>query len=81
MKYDTCEYCDGTVRSRRVTVDLRRGERLYVFHNVPLGVCSKCGERYYPGRVLEQLDEIAEHGLVGAKTVRVPTFDYKEATA
>jgi len=78
MKFDACEHCQGSVRTRRVTVDLRRGSRLIVFDNVPIGVCTKCGERYYPGTVLERLDEIAEHGLTGAKTVRVPTFDYRE---
>lgn len=79
MKYDKCEYCGGTVRERKVTVDLRRGDQLIVFENVPIGVCSKCGERYYPGRVLEALDEIAQHGLIGAKMQRVPTFDYAKA--
>ncbi len=59
-------------------VDVRRGSTLCVFHNVPIGVCSRCGERYYPGPVLERLDEIAQHGLTGAKTVPVPTFDYSE---
>jgi len=78
MKFDACEYCNGAVRTRRVTVDLRRGSRFYIFDNVPVGVCSKCGERYYPGRVLEHLDEIAEHGLEGAATVRVPRFDYAQ---
>jgi YgiT-type zinc finger domain-containing protein len=80
MKYDKCEYCGGTVRERNVTVDLRRGDRLFVFENVPVGVCTKCGERYYPGRVLEALDEIAQHGLKGAKTQQVPTFDYAKAS-
>ena len=76
MKFDACEYCNGTVRTRRITVDLRRGSSLFVFNNFPVGVCSKCGERYYPGTVLERLDEIAEHGLEGAKTLRVPTLDF-----
>jgi YgiT-type zinc finger domain-containing protein len=79
MKFDKCERCGGVVWPRKVTVDLRRGDRLCVFKNVPVGVCGKCGERYFPGRVLEQLDEIAEHGLADAKTIRVPTFDYAEA--
>src|SRR5437867_2719632 len=78
-KYDPCEYCGGSVRPRRVTVDLRRGDQLIVFQNVPIGVCTKCGERYYPGRVLESLDEIAQHALHGSKTQRVPTFDYAKA--
>jgi len=76
MKFDACEHCNGKVRTRRVIVDLRRGARLYIFRNVPVGVCSKCGERYYPGPVLEQLDEIAQHAVNGAKTIKVPAFDY-----
>ena len=80
MKFDACEHCGGKVRTKRVIVDLRRGARLYIFRNVPVGVCSKCGERYYPGRTLEHLDEIAKHGLDQAETIRVPTFDYAEVT-
>jgi len=79
VKYDRCEVCSGTVRGRRVTVDLRRGDRLFVFYNVPIGVCSKCGERYYPGPILERLDELAAHGLNGGKRLSVPTFDLATA--
>lgn len=75
MKYDDCDFCGGRVTSKRVTVDLRRGKKLFVFYSVPIGICRKCGERYYPGPVLEQLDELAQHGMNGAKTVAVPTFD------
>ena len=59
-------------------VDLRRGTSLYVFRNVPVGVCSKCGKRYYAGPLLGQLDEIAQHAVNGAKTVKVPVFDYAQ---
>lgn len=78
-KFDKCEYCHGHVRSRKVTVDLRRGKRLYVFYNVPVGVCTKCGERYYPGPVLEALDEFASQAMNGAKRISVPTFDLAQA--
>jgi YgiT-type zinc finger domain-containing protein len=78
-KFDKCEYCHGPVRSRKVTVDLRRGERLYVFYNVPVGVCAKCGERYYPGPVLETLDELAAQAMNGAKRISVPTYDLADA--
>jgi len=74
-RLDRCEFCGGVIRKRRVTVDLRRGKRLFVFYNVPVGVCSECGERYYPGPILERLDELAEHGLNGAAKISVPTFD------
>lgn len=74
-KFDKCEYCNGRIRSRKVTVDLRRRDRLFVFCNVPVGVCTKCGERYYPGPILERLDELAQHGMNGAKRLAVPTLD------
>lgn len=74
-RFDDCEYCGGKVRGRKVTVDLRRGDKLYVFRNVPVGVCAKCGERYYPGPVLEQLEALAAHGINGAKRVSVPVLD------
>jgi len=76
MKYDRCEYCGGEVRTRRVTVDYRRGDLLAIFHNVPVGVCRECGERYYPGRTLETLDELAQHALDGAETRTIATLDY-----
>lgn len=76
-KFDACEYCGGQVRSRRVTVDLRREGQLCSFENVPVGVCVKCGERYYPGPVLEHLDALAQHGTAGARTIRVPVLDYE----
>jgi YgiT-type zinc finger domain-containing protein len=79
MKYDACDFCGGKVRERRVTVDLRRQERLFVFYDVPVGVCTKCGERYYAGPVLEQLDELAQQGMPGAKKLSVPTLNYSAA--
>ena len=81
MKFDSREICGGPVRNRRVTVDLRRGDRLYVFCNVPIGMCAKCGERYYPGPILKQLDELAEHAMDGRKTLAVPTMDFTVAKA
>ncbi len=80
MKFDRCEYCKGAVKARKVTVDLRRGKKLCVFRNVTVGVCGQCGERYYPGPVLERLEELALHGMNGAKTIKVPTFDYAVAS-
>lgn len=77
--FDACEYCGGTVRAKRVTVDFRRKNDLFVFYNVPIGVCAKCGERYYPGPVLERLDEVASYGMSGSKRISVPTFDMAKA--
>lgn len=79
MRFDPCERCGGKVRQRRITVDLRRGKRLFVFSRVPVGVCTTCGERYFAGPVLERLDELAAHGMNGARRLQVPTFDFARA--
>lgn len=78
-QFDPCEYCGGKVRPKRVTVDHRRKGKLYIFENVPIGVCRKCGERYYPGPVLERIDQIASHGDLFEDTVQVPKLDFSEA--
>lgn len=78
-KYDDCDYCGGRVLEKRVTVDLRLKDKLYVFENVPVGVCRKCGERYYRGPVLERLEELASHQNLFKEKIQVPRFDFAEA--
>lgn len=77
-RYDPCEYCAGRVREKKVTVDIRRKGELFVFDNVPVGVCTKCGERFYPGPVMERLNEIAAHRDLATSTVRVPRLDFAD---
>ena len=77
-RYDQCEYCGGRVVAKKVTMDMRRKDELFVFDNVPIGVCSGCGERYYPGPVLERLNEIAAHRDIVTATIKVPRLDFAE---
>ena len=78
-RFDRCECCGGPVTEKKVTVDIRRKEELFVFENVPVGVCTKCGERFYPGPVLERLNEIAAHRELVTSTIKVPRLDFAEA--
>jgi YgiT-type zinc finger domain-containing protein len=78
-KYDNCDYCGGRVLEKRVTVDVRLTGKLYVFENVPVGVCRKCGERYYRGPVLERLEELASHQNFFKDKIQVPRFDFADA--
>jgi YgiT-type zinc finger domain-containing protein len=78
-KHDNCDFCEGRVIERQVTVDLRYKGRLFVFENVPVGVCRKCGERYYRGTVLERLEELASHQRLFKKKIQVPLVDFAEA--
>ena len=81
MTYDNCEYCDGKVRDRKVRVDHRWKGLLIVVEKVPVGVCTRCGERYYPAPVLRQLDLIAQGKVGSVREIRVPVADFTRAIA
>ena len=43
-KKELCAVCGGGLRKTAITHEERRGEQLYLFHNVPAQVCTACGE-------------------------------------
>ena len=81
MKRDACENCGGSVLSRKARVDHRWKGRLIVVEGVPVGVCRRCGERYYDAAVLRRLDFMARDKRVGARRILVPVADYAPADA
>ncbi len=78
-KYGSCEACGGKVTERRVTVDRRFKGQLFEFENVPVGVCSGCGQRVYKGPVLEQLEHLAQSKSNIKKTIQVPVAEFEPA--
>lgn len=67
MKFK-CDFCDGTVREGITTDEYNwGGKHLVIFENVPCGVCDNCGERYFDGTVLHQLDLLAQPIIKKAK--------------
>lgn len=81
MSYDPCEYCNAPVKEKRVRVDHRWKDILVVIERVPVGVCSKCGERYYSATVMRQLDRIAQGNVGSVRRINVPISDYIRALA
>ena len=79
MRHDNCEYCNGGVEERKIRVDYRTGKKLIVVENVPVGVCEKCGERYYDAKVLRRLETIAKKRKKAEKMILVPIKRYDEA--
>lgn len=47
MQDESCEYCNGEVQAKKVTVHYCHKGRLVIIESVPAGVCRRCGERYY----------------------------------
>ena len=81
MKYDPCEYCDGQVKKQKARVDHWWKGKLFVIENVPVGICSRCGERYYEADVLRQLDRIAQGNVGSIRQIRISVSDYQRVIA
>ena len=59
MNKEPCEYCDGRVEDVVTRVPFHyRHETIYV-DNVPVQRCDKCGELYFPAKVVKELERIA----------------------
>lgn len=70
-----CEYCDGAVEEKITTEDFWHKGELIVLKNVPIGICSKCKNRYYSAEVLEKLEE-AFQNRVKLRKIEVPVYDF-----
>ena len=53
-----CSFCRGKVQQQRITLDWRWGERLFVIHNVPVGVCDQCSEKYLDNSIYKDFERI-----------------------
>jgi YgiT-type zinc finger domain-containing protein len=81
MQDETCEYCNGEVRAKTVTVHYRHKGKLVVIENVPARVCRRCGERYYDAVTVERMEAIARRKKTAEKTVVVPIWDFAKTAA
>lgn len=48
-KYGDCSYCKGEVKKQKEELDYRYKGKLYIFRNVPVGVCQQCREISHSG--------------------------------
>jgi YgiT-type zinc finger domain-containing protein len=80
-KYSNCSFCGGKVSERKVRVDYRSGETLIIFENVPAGVCSQCGERYYTAKVVKALELMSQDKSLTDKIISIPVKLYPESMA
>ena len=74
-----CFFCKGKTEVRNVNVDFRWKDKLFVVKNVPLEVCSQCGEKYYSAQISKKLDEFvkkqAEAKIRVQEVLQVPVFN------
>jgi YgiT-type zinc finger domain-containing protein len=73
---ETCEYCGGTIVEKRVTLHRKVGDKYILIENVPAGVCSQCGTRYYAANVLKTVEESIRGHRKAAREVVVPVYSF-----
>lgn len=73
---ETCEYCDGRIVEKRVTLYRKVKGDYVLIENVPAGVCMECGTRYFAANVLKIVEENI-HGRRNAdRKVIVPVYAF-----
>ena len=55
-----CEYCEGTVRAKTVDKEAFKHKKQFVIlEDVKIGVCDRCGNRYYSADLIRAVHDIA----------------------
>jgi len=53
-----CDFCKtGIVKTIKSLEKLYYKGSVYIFENVPVGVCNNCGERYIHAKVLSKMEK------------------------
>jgi YgiT-type zinc finger domain-containing protein len=81
MKTDPCEFCDGAIEETVTRVPFHYRKDLIYVENVPVKVCSKCGELYFEAAVYKRLERIAERRKTIRTKIAFPLADYRKALA
>jgi YgiT-type zinc finger domain-containing protein len=71
-KYGDCSFCGGEVKAEMVELDYRYKGKLYVFRDVPAGVCQQCGEKYLTARTAKTIEREIQTTQEWDETITVP---------
>lgn len=72
-----CEHCEGTVRERRSEREaIRHKGNFVILEDVPIGICDRCGTRYFHASVLRRVAEIGRSVTPPLRTIAVPVEAY-----
>jgi YgiT-type zinc finger domain-containing protein len=71
---ESCEYCGGLIVEKRVTLHRKVQGRYVLIENVPAGVCTQCGTRYYAANVLKTIEESIRGRRQAEREVLVPVY-------
>lgn len=73
---ETCEYCNGKIVEKRVTLHRKVKGEYVLIENIPAGVCTKCGTRYYAANVLKTIEESVRGRRDIDRKILVPVYEF-----
>jgi YgiT-type zinc finger domain-containing protein len=71
---ERCEYCDGPIIEKIVDLSRKVKGQYVLIENVPAGVCTECGTRYYAANVLKTIEETVRGRRKAEREVVVPVY-------
>lgn len=75
-----CEYCEGTVRPKKVKREAFKHKTGFVIlEDVIIEVCDLCGTRYYSADILHAVNDIATGTRPVEKTEEIPVAHLSQA--
>ncbi|MCP4347225.1 MAG: YgiT-type zinc finger protein [Desulfobacterales bacterium] len=80
-EYSDCYYCRGNVEEQNISREIRWKGNLYIFENVPAGVCTQCGEKVIKPEVAKNIDFLLKKQTEPRKTIQVPVYEYTQSAA
>jgi YgiT-type zinc finger domain-containing protein len=73
---ERCEYCNGLVKEKNRDLLQKIKGKYVVIENVPTGICTECGTRYYTANVLKSIEETLRGRQKATREVRVPVYSF-----
>ncbi|MBI3246145.1 MAG: type II toxin-antitoxin system MqsA family antitoxin [Deltaproteobacteria bacterium] len=74
--YGDCSFCGGEVKEEVAELDYRYKRTLYVFREVPVGVCQQCGEKYLVAGTAKVIEHEIRTRKEWSETVSVPVTTF-----
>jgi YgiT-type zinc finger domain-containing protein len=71
---ETCEYCGGEIVEKKVTLHRKVKGEYILIENVPAGVCTQCGTRYFAANTLKIIEESVHGRRKAEREIVVPVY-------
>ena len=73
---ERCEYCNGRILEKSTDLSRKVKGKYVVIENVPTGVCTECGTRYYTANVLKSIEEAFRGRRKAKREVQMPVYSF-----